>query len=264
MMLRAGLFAAGALLSTMAAVAAPPAGYQLVWQDDFKAPALDARKWLAYDKLRDSARLTPAAIAVGGGNLRISTYTDNGVQYTGFLTTSGRHQPRFGYFEARIRFQDAPGGHCAFWLQSPTVGKPLGDPAAAGVETDIVEHRATDQQGRDVSHLASFNLHWDGYGSDHKHVGSQWVAPASLDGSWRVYGLLWTAAGYVFYVDGQPRWQSSAAVSATGQDIRLTCEIKDRGWAGPIPSGGYGSQSEGRYHMDVNWVKVWQAPAVAP
>ncbi len=106
MMLRAGLFAAGALLSTMAAVAAPPAGYQLVWQDDFKVPALDARKWLAYDKLRDSARLTPAAIAVGGGNLRISTYTDNGVHHTGFLTTSGRYQPRFGYFEARIRFKN--------------------------------------------------------------------------------------------------------------------------------------------------------------
>ncbi len=42
--------------------------------------------------------------------------------------------------------------HYAFWLQSLTVGKPPGDPAGTGVETDIVEHRATDQQGRDVSH----------------------------------------------------------------------------------------------------------------
>ncbi len=258
MHLARALFAVG-LLWTAGAMAAPPSGYRLVWQDDFQSPTLDAGKWLAYDKVRDNATLTPAAVTTGGGNLRIGTYTENGRHYTGFLTTTGRYLPRFGYFEARIRFQDAPGGHCAFWLQSPTVGKPLGDPAAAGVEIDIVEHRATDQQGRDIGHLASFNLHWDGYGSDHKHAGSHWTAPESLDGSWHVYGLLWTAEGYVFYVDGEPRWQTSAAVSATGQDIRLTCEIKDRGWAGAIPAGGYGSQREGRYHMDVNWVRVWQA-----
>jgi beta-glucanase (GH16 family) len=240
-------------------LAAPPSTYQLVWQDEFKSHALDLTRWKAATNRRDSAQLTPDAVSVDDEGLHIRTYSANGQHYTGFLTTTGLYQPRYGYFEAKIRFQDAPGGHCAFWLQSPQMGKMIGDPQHAGVETDIMEHRLTDMKGKDISRLASFNLHWDGYGQYHQHAGGQWLAPQSLDGSWHTYALLWTADAYVFYVDDQERWRSSVAVSQTGQDIRLTCEIKDKGWAGSIPAGGYGDAQHSPYRMDVRWVRVWQA-----
>lgn len=242
------------------AFAAPPPGYQLAWQDDFSGTELDLSKWKPATNRRDSAQLTPDAARVSEGRLRISTYTRDGTHYTAFLTTSGHYQATYGYFESRIRFHDAPGEHCAFWLQSPTLGRPLGDPSLAGTEIDIMEHRVVDAAGRPIGNVASFNLHWDGYGADHKHVGSIWKAPASLDGGWHTYGLLWTPDAYVFYVDDTERWRSSDAVSHAPEEVRLTCEVKENGWAGRIPDSGYGSADSSPYGMEVNWVRVWQLP----
>ena len=242
------------------AFAAPPSGYQLVWQDDFSGTTLDLGKWKPATNKRDNAQLTANAAKVTDGRLRITTYTQDGTHYTAFLTTTGHYQATYGYFESRIRFHDAPGEHCAFWLQSPTLGKPLGNPAVAGTEIDIMEHRVQDSAGRNIGDLASFNLHWDGYGADHKHMGSNWRAPDSLDGGWHTYGLLWTPDAYVFYVDDTERWRSSNAVSHAPEEIRLTCEVKDKGWAGQIPSSGYSSVDSSPYGMEVNWVKVWQMP----
>ena len=69
-----------------------------------------------------------------------------------------------------------------------------------------------------------------------------------------------TADAYVFYVDDTERWRSSDAVSHVPEEVRLTCEVKDNGWAGRIPDGGYGGAGSSPHGMEVNWVKVWQMP----
>ena len=48
----------------------------------------------------------------------------------------------------------------------------IGDPAYAGVEIGIVEHRAENGTGNDVSGKYVANLHWDGNEEDHKTTGS--------------------------------------------------------------------------------------------
>ena len=45
------------------------------------------------------------------------------------------------------------------------------------------------------------NLHWDGYGKDHKHAGTNFSRPGVMKG-WHTFGLLWLPTEYVFYVDG--------------------------------------------------------------
>ncbi len=198
-------------------------GYRLVWQDDFRGKSLDLSKWKPETYKRDAAQLTKDAISTGADGLRIRSYTENGINYTGFMTTSRLFMPAYGYFESRIRFHGAPGQHCAFWLQPQQLGKVIGDPGQSGVETDIIEHRLVDKDGKDIGNMAAFNLHWDGYKADHKTTGAKWLAPASLNGTWHTYGVLWTPDGYVFYVDNAEHWRSSAAVSHVPQDIRLTC-----------------------------------------
>jgi beta-glucanase (GH16 family) len=239
-------------------------GYKLVWDDEFKGPALDLGKWKPDTYKRDAAQLSAKAFDIGADGLRIRTWTENGINYTGFMTSHGLFMPTYGYFESRIRFRGAPGQHCAFWLQPEQLGKIIGDPGQSGVETDIVEHRLVDKDGKDISNMAAFNLHWDGYKANHKTTGSKWLAPASLNGTWHTYGVLWTPVGYVFYVDNTERWRSSAAVSHAPQDVRLTCEIKgpsptgQASWSGKIPAGGYGSRETTPYGMDVNWIRAWQ------
>jgi beta-glucanase (GH16 family) len=243
--------------------ALPPPGYALVWEDEFQGAALGP-DWNALAEPRIDALSTPEAIAVSGGVLTVTTYTGpEGVHRTGFLTTEGRFEARYGYFEARIRFSSAPGSWCAFWLFAPTVGDPLGDPGTAGVEIDVVEHRATDQGGWDaLRDMVALNLNWDGYDENKKNV--QLVVPlpdgAPVQGSWHVYGVLWTATGYTFYVDGRPLWTTAAAVSRRTQDVRLTCEVDDGGWAGFVPPGGYGTRAASTARMEVDWVRAWQLP----
>ncbi|HEU5047576.1 MAG TPA: glycoside hydrolase family 16 protein [Rickettsiales bacterium] len=247
-----------ALLPTLAN-ATPPANYKLVWQDEFTEKNLDASKWKPETYKRDAARLSANAATIGNDGLRITTYTQDGVHHTGFLTSKGLFSTTYGYFESMIRFHGASGQHCAFWLQSPQMGKIIGNPAEGGVETDIIEHRLTDGHDKDISNLAAFNLHWDGYGAYHKHAGSQWLAPSSLNNSWHTYAVLWTPAEYIFYVDDVERWRTNIAVSHTPQELRLTCEVKGpHSWSGTIPEGGYGSEQTSPYGMDVRWVRIWQ------
>jgi len=231
------------LLTATAVRAEPPKGYRLVWEDNFDGDQLDKAKWTPETYVRRGNPLSADAVTVKGGVLTITTYTEGGKHYTGFITTKGKFETTHGYFEARIRFNSSPGQWGAFWLHSPTIGKPVGDPAKAGTEIDIVEHRARSDKGEDVSNLLSMNLHWDGYQPKvHQHAGHRTTAPVgtpSLQGHWHTYGLLWTAEGYTFSLDGVEQWKTDKAVSKRSEFLLLTCEIEDKAWAGDIPSGGY-------------------------
>jgi beta-glucanase (GH16 family) len=239
----------------------PFPGYRLAWHDEFDGSALDAATWTPDTNVRRNATNTPDAVAVTDGTLSITTYTDAGVHRTGFLTTDGKVMLTYGYFEARIRFSDAPGEWCAFWLQSPTNGVPLGDPAHAGVEIDLVEHRVTDQTGAHFGDYIAQNLNWDGYDDAHRqnrnHV-TQLPKAAPVQGAWHTYAVLWTPTSYVFYVDGFPLWSIADAVSQRSESIQLTCEVEHHTWAGDIPAGGYGARAASTTKLDVDWVRVWQ------
>jgi beta-glucanase (GH16 family) len=240
----------------------PPAGYQLAWDDEFDGATLDPSRWTAEVGPRRDAYNTPDAVSVAGGVLTITTSTEQGRNETGFLDTNGKFEATRGYFESRIRFSDSPGSWCAFWLQSPTIGQPRGDPATAGVEIDVVEHRVTDQGGQKLADQVALNLNWDGYGKAKKNV--QRVTPiaggAPVQGEWHTYGVLWTPTEYTFFVDAVALWTVAKAVSQRSEFLQLTCEVSDADWAGFVPAGGYGPRGLSTTHMEVDWVRVWQAP----
>jgi len=232
-----------------------------VWHDEFGGNALDTEAWTAYAGPRRDAVNTPDAVSVAGGVLTITTYTVDGTHFTGFLDTAGKRAWTYGWFEARVRFATSPGEWGAFWMSAPAMGQPVGDPGAGGAEIDVVEHRVRDSSGADISDRYVANVHWDGYGADHKHEGGS-GAPApgavSPQGGWHVYALRWTAEGYEFFLDGVRQWGTAAGLSRRPEFIKLTCEVKDSGWAGDVPAAGYGTRTESRTRMDVDWVRVWQ------
>ncbi|HET7752537.1 MAG TPA: glycoside hydrolase family 16 protein [Anaeromyxobacteraceae bacterium] len=238
----------------------PFPGYQLAWQDEFDGTSLDVQKWRSWDGPRRDGVSTADAITVSGGALHVRTYTEAGVHKTGFLGTDGRFEPTRGYFEARIRFSGAPGHWCAFWLLPPTIGNPRGDPAKAGVETDVAEHRVVDGGGWDLRDYVQVALNWDGQGAARRNVSKVTTLPgnAPVNGAWHVYAVLWTDSAYTFYVDGAQVWSTNAAVSARSEWLHLTCEVEDGGWAGSIPPAGYGTRDTSTTGMDVDWVRVWQ------
>lgn len=243
---------------------APGTGWQLLWADEFNGTALNQANWDVHTGARRHATNTPSAVAVANGNLAITTYTDAGKHYTGFVGSRNDFRATYGYWEARIKYNDAPGMWSAFWMQSPTMGNPIGDVAKAGTEIDISEHRVRDASGADISNKSVSNLHWDGYGASHKSVGSGLVgSPASstsLQGNYHNYAVEWGPGGYKFYIDDRQVWSTTQAVSRRSEFIYLTSEVQDNSWAGKIPTGGYGPLASSSTKMLVDWVRVWQKP----
>ncbi len=264
LIVRATLFAT--LLSTLALRAVLPGNYALVWADEFKGTALDTSKWSYSNGARRDATNTSDAVAVADDVLTIRTYTEGGKHYTSFLATwNGNIKATYGYWEARIRFTGQKGMWSAFWLQSDTINNTGNNPAVNGAEIDVVEHRRYNSGGTDIRNLVSTNLHWDGYGADHKSVGHDYSTGASVDGQWHKYGVLWTASGYSFFFDDEAAyWTTSSALSKRSEYIILSSEVDNSAWAGPVPSGGYGARGASTNpRMEVDWVRVWQ-PNQAP
>jgi beta-glucanase (GH16 family) len=276
---------------TFAAAQAAPAQAQTpvgppTWSDEFDGSSLDMTRWSYRGTgARFDGILTPAAVSVGDGVLTIKTYTEAGQHYSGMISTqkhgSEGFEQAYGTFEARVKFNSSPGQWSAFWLQSPTIGSPIGDPANAGVETDIAEHRArcetapspssspsstsptspsTCKSGDDISDRTQRALIWDGYGADRKAAVRLSDPLAGLgNDSWHTFAVRWTPTEMTFSYDGAAIWSASGPISRRSQFIILSSEV-GRFFAGAIPTAGYGSRETSRTSMQVDYVRVW-APA---
>ena len=235
--------------------AEPPQGYVLQWQDEFNGTGLDPDKWVQWNpgKRRDATNV-PEALTVRDGILTLSTYTEAGKHFTGMISTKGKYEALYGYFEARIQWADAPGQWSAFWCQTPTIGKPIGDVGAAGLEIDFVEHRDVDHEGKRIAGKANFTLHWDGYGKEHKGKGH--ITPElGLDKGFHIYGFEWTESAYRFFIDGKLQWEVKEPISKRAQFLILSSEVQSGAWSQAIPSGGYGERSTTKTKILVDYVR---------
>jgi beta-glucanase (GH16 family) len=257
-----------ALVSGGRLVALPPGVGPLTFSDEFGGTTLDATKWIhRAPGPRNDGFNTQNAVSVGGGLLTIKTYSEAGTNFTGMIATQTRFEQTYGYFEARARFHTTSGQWGAFWLQSPTIGFPVGDPEHAGVEMDIFEHRARDPfdglvdpkaDTADRSHQA---LVWNGYGRDSKSKANLTPPlPGLANDTWHTFGLSWGTNGYGFYYDDHLVWSETSPVSRRSQYIILSSEVW-HAFAGPIPPGGYGSLATSTTDMQIDYIRVYQNPA---
>ena len=199
-------------------VAAVPADYRLVWGDEFHGSALDPKKWeYRYLGNRDGTNVSKDAVRLDGeGYLVLSTFMRDGRIHVGMIGTQPTFQARYGYFEARIRFQRLQGHHGAFWLQSPVYGKYRDDPARSGAEIDVIEYFGS---GR-ADGGASINIHWNPYSNPSSRKFILGVLRPHAD--FRVYALHWTAAGYEFFLDGERVFATRDGLSHVCQYLILS------------------------------------------
>lgn len=240
----------------------PPEGYALKWSDEFHGGKLDPAKWKLWlpGKRRDAFN-TADAVSVADGKLTITTYTEGGRHCTAMVATEGLFERAFGYWEARIQWQDAPATWSDFWIISdrmmlPSFDAHLGDVAKSGNEVDIVEHREFDKTGKRIAGKATFTMHWDGYGPQKKY--SEFVTEdLGLDRGFHTYGCEWTEAGYRFFIDGKLLWETPGPVSKRPQFTVLSTEVQDNYWAGRIPKEGYGDRASSKVKMVVDYVRYY-------
>jgi len=224
----------------------PVEGYRLVWSDEFEGQALDREKWgyRALGKRRDAVNVKDTVSLDGQGHLVLTTWRRNDRYETAMIGTQGKFETAFGYFEARVKVQEELGHWSAFWLQSPTMGDPIGDPARAGTEIDVMEYLR--KRGDVVQHT----LHWDGYGAHHQSAGKK-VEVENFGQGWHTVGLLWTPDSYTFYVDGEKTWHTEKGISQRPEYMILSLEVGE--WAGNIAKANLPD----RFYVD--YVRVYKA-----
>jgi beta-glucanase (GH16 family) len=249
--------------------AAPPAGYRLIWSDEFNDTQIDPRNWTRFrnDGGFQAGFDRTDATYVENGHLTVAAYTDNaGKHISGSLITRERASFHYGYFEARIRYRGASGLNQTFWVHSPTMtltnGNLPGNPDIYGTEIDVTEHRTSDGSGSWIANRTHHAIHWDGYGADHKSAGTM-SAPnfGNLNESWHTYALEWTPSGYTYSIDGVQTHRITKAVSARDHHLILSNAIFPAGgWTSGPPSGGYGTLAEKKHGMDLDYVRVYANP----
>ncbi len=180
-----------------------PAGYTLVWQDEFNDPSLilpDTRNWWyetaepgwvnnelqTYIPGRKGDIITAD---VSDGTLKIRAIKDGDRIYSARVNTNEGWT--YGYFEARLKLPKGKGTWPAFWMM-PTVwsGWPKGG------EIDIMEHVGC------VPTEVSSSIHCQAY---YHAIGTQKTAAKKIStvmDEFHTYALEWTPEYIKTYVDG--------------------------------------------------------------
>jgi beta-glucanase (GH16 family) len=187
-----------------------PAGFRVIWSDEFNTPGLpDTTKWgyqtggfgWTAKELQLYNDADTKNVRVSGGMLKIIALEEKtkGNKYTSTrLVTKNKALFRQGYFEIRAKFPAGEGLRSAWWMVGDTVSK-IGWPNAG--EIDLVEHygKVPNMIGGAVQTTENA---WTLEGGKAQKGGALAMPTATTE--FHVYGCLWRDQDITFYADGQP------------------------------------------------------------
>ncbi|MBN1410098.1 MAG: discoidin domain-containing protein [Spirochaetales bacterium] len=166
----------------------------LIWQDEFNGTSLDMSKWILWDEADgDDSWYSPGNVSVSGGVLTIANREEtrsDGRHWTGGHIDATYH-PQYKYLEARCRITSA---NTAVWPAFWTVGW-VNNTWKWPPEFDIFEYMGYIGQDQVPGQWYHY------YTAEGWHT---WQGKECFvnEADWHTYGVYWTAAGPVFYLDG--------------------------------------------------------------
>ncbi|MCW1926466.1 glycoside hydrolase family 16 protein [Luteolibacter arcticus] len=246
-----------------------PAGWKLVWSDEFNGKEIDFSKWGVEENGHGGGNGElqyyvdrPENLRIEDGHLVIEAKKEKfnaaGVQkdYTsGRLRTKRRASWLYGRFEMRAKLPTGRGIWPAFWML-PTKDA-YGGWAASG-EIDIMElvgHEPSKAHG---------TLHHGGTWPKNVHTGTPFeLKKGTFADDFHTFAAEWEKGEIRWYVDGE-LYQTQTKWSSTGgqfpapfdQPFYLVLNVAvGGGWPGPPDAKTVFPQ-----RMTVDWVRVYQRP----
>lgn len=254
-----------------------PAGYALVFNDEFTGGALKRHKWFTRyihnnetgDRLNDEQQryrdngnhvLTDGILSLTAR--KVGSSDPAGINYeSGMLRSDFTF--RYGYVEARVRMPGGRGVWPAFWLASDVDGEGrIGWPP----EIDIFEQVNNGvEDTMDMLHMGVIvptgsapapHLYTDpAYNSSWTY----WRAPYRFDAGWHTIATEWTPDSVSMFIDGKRivtrayKWNRADGTPAGNAHLLLNLAIGGN-WA-----GRHGiDDSAFPQALQVNWVRVYQ------
>ncbi len=225
--------------------------FSLSFEDNFDGTVLDESKWERCPEWKRQDLNcywdNDMSYLDGEGNLILEVSYDKTNRYNcGAVRSKGKFEQTYGYFEARCRVNTVAGYWTAFWLMGETVGD-ITEGGVNGTEIDIMESAYFNEK------KINYALHWDGYAENHKSIGQSDYVDI-YDGEYHVFSVLWTEEEYIFYVDGEERWRTSAEESGGICEAPLYIKLTTETGSWTMPKGGIKNLPD---CMKVDYVRVY-------
>ena len=239
-----------------------PAGYKLVWQDEFNSGSeLNAADWThevqgsgwVNNELQNYVNhRTPEGqlvTEIRGGKLRITALKENGKIYSGRVYAKVKQGWTYGYIEASIKLPKGKGTWPAFWMMPVNFRS-----WPADGEIDIMEEVGYHPNYVSSSLHANAHVH-----SNNTQVTHEMLCQGAED-DFHTYAIEWTHDNITTYVDG--RVQLSYDNRGLGRDDWPYDDpfyvILNLAWGGSW--GGMNGVDESALPatMEVDYVRVFQ------
>lgn len=236
---------------------APPAAaptYQLKFHDDFNVLDLNATRdprkvstWVEgiyYNECNPQAD-----ISVTNSVLSLKWHREA----CGQTDVSAMLVFRYGYFEARLRFNPVLGMWPAFWMEPVEA---INGATHTG-EIDIMEF-----MGDDLAHIFTTWHEWQGSTDLANNADSNAVVlPADFDSrAWHKYGMLWTPGQAVWYLDdAQVNASALPPIFDEQHFFPIVSMLEGINWIPGDLVGANGEQVANSLELQADYVRVWQA-----
>lgn len=194
----------------------PPAGYQLVFSDEFDAAELDRTKWDYRLQDKGDSAQEAANVEVQGGNLLVQAKKERvgNCNYTGGGVVSKKLFV-YGYYESRFKIPASEGWHTAFWTM----------PVYLPIERRNVEIDFCEQDSGDPNYFSIGLINHRETGWNQSNVG-RWVvedAPNMVE-EYVIIASEFTPESIKFYMNGRLIKEVDSALFPHGPaTVQLSC-----------------------------------------
>jgi beta-glucanase (GH16 family) len=222
------------LLAASALAVDPSVGKKLTFSDDFNAEKIDESKWTL------PGNRETASIVKGGKDkvLRISLRNaEDMIQWNG-LTTNGKFEQMYGYFEASIRMP-AYKGHTAIFRLGPADDK-------------VTPNMMVLFEGLGADKLMPWARKNDDSGQkDFRPETDKFLKAGEAAKKFNTYGILWTEKSYTWFINGKKVHQVDKQDVAKPMRLQLAHRIAEF----ERPNLNLKQLPD---DVDFDWVKVWK------
>jgi hypothetical protein len=235
------------LLILFAALAgAEETKYKLAFEENFDGDRLDTETWSTNSGEYRDGSYTEKAISIKDGVMQITTWTENGIFYTGAINLkSGKIPVQQGKIEARLRFTPVPGMKMMFRSDPDSLDRDQPNRVRFNIFEAFSGAKGAYQVG----------LGWEDPENPDEKKGVMQSIPVTAGKFWHTYGLEWDDVGYHFTLDGKTMLTDKKALRGnTRRGINLQSDVTSKAEA---PKGGYGSREKSKNVYEVDWVRAW-------
>ncbi len=249
-----------------------PAGWKLVWQDEFKGKTLDGKKWNVLiretSKHNELQYYVPDEAYVENGCLRLrSRVRDYGSKHftSGRVDTSGKFAPIYGRFEIRAKLPAGKGIWPAHWLYPQNrnweMEMKMAEVAERGQERLIPEERPWYSE-IDIMELFGHEtnvvygtLHYYSFDGKKRTSSGTWRGACDYSKEFHVYSLEWEPNLMRWFIDDQLIHITTNGIPHTPHYLILNTAI-----GGAWPGNPDETTVFPQFH-DIDYVRVYQRPA---